>query len=571
MRKMTSLALAMWLLAMNAVPMAALAEAAQQPAGASDKGIAQQEGAAQPPAKPEGEMPEGMGEMGEPPAMPEGGMPEGMGEMGEPPAMPEGEMPEGMGEMGEPPAMPEGGMPEGMGEMGEPPAKPEGGMPGGMGGMGGPGGSSQPASYEAVTVIDEDTALTGGLVESTGKDENAVLITGGQATLEDVQIVRNSAESTGGDTSSFYGVGAAVLATGGETTLTGGTIETDAAGGAGVFAYGDGVVNVSGMSIVTRQDTSGGVHVAGGGTLHAQDLVVETYGESSAAIRSDRGSGTMTVDGGTYVSRGVGSPAVYVTADITIRDAALSATDSEALCLEGRNTVRLYDCDLTGNMEDLSQNDSTWTVILYQSMSGDSEVGKGHFEMSGGSLVSGNGGLFYTTNTQSEFILSGVALASAADSEYLLRCTGNQNARGWGRSGDNGAQCTFTAIAQQMAGDVIWDSISQLDLYVTQGSTLTGAVVQDESCAGEGGDGQCSLYIDEHSSWVVTGDSYVTNLLCSGSISDEAGNAVSVVGGNGEVFCEGTSPYTVTVATYSAHCDASGAGVLSSWEAQTAL
>lgn len=90
--------------------------------------------------------------------------------------------------------------------------------------------------------------------------------------------------------------------------------------------------------------------------------------------------------------------------------------------LEGLNSVRLYDCDLTGNMADLDQNDNTWTVILYQSMSGDSEVGEGRFEMEGGSLVSGNGGIFYTTNTESEFVLSNVEI-SADNSEYFLRCT----------------------------------------------------------------------------------------------------------------------------------------------------
>ena len=56
--------------------------------------------------------------------------------------------------------------------------------------------------------------------------------------------------------------------------------------------------------------------------------------------------------------------------DITINAATLTATGSEALCLEGLNSVRLYDCDLTGDMDDLEQNDNTWTVILYQSMSG---------------------------------------------------------------------------------------------------------------------------------------------------------------------------------------------------------
>ena len=78
----------------------------------------------------------------------------------------------------------------------------------------------------------------------------------------------------------------------------------------------------------------------------------------------------MTVNGGSYTSNGTGSPAVYSTADITVSDATLTANGSEAVCIEGLNSLKLTNCDLTGNMQDLSQNDCTWNVILYQSMSG---------------------------------------------------------------------------------------------------------------------------------------------------------------------------------------------------------
>ena len=88
-----------------------------------------------------------------------------------------------------------------------------------------------------------------------------------------------------------------------------------------------------------------------------------------------------------------------------------------------------------------------------------------------------------------------MTISAAEGSEYFLRCTGNSNQRGWGTSGANGADCKFTAIAQQMTGDVIWDSISNLNLYATQGSVLTGAVLDDETNAGTGGSGTCTLYI----------------------------------------------------------------------------
>ena len=428
-------------------------------------------------------------------------------------------------------------------------------------GQGGPGGQSQGVdSYTAVNEYIEDTTVSNETIESTGTDENAALISSGaNVTLDNDTITRTSADSKGGDNSSFYGVGAAVLATDGTAYVKDGSVTTDAAGGAGLFAYGDGTVYASGTTVKTTQDTSGGVHVAGGGTLYGWDLDVETNGESSAAIRSDRGGGTMVIDGGNYVSNGVGSPAIYSTADIAVSNATLTANGSEAICIEGLNSIHLYDCDLTGNMSDLDQNDNTWTVILYQSMSGDSEVGNSTFQMDGGSLTSENGGVFYTTNTESTITLNNVDINYNDDNEFFLQCTGNTNQRGWGQSGVNGADCHFTGISQDMQGDVIWDSISDLDFYLTEGSSLTGAVVDDESYAGEGGEGYCNVYVSADSTWTVTGDSTVSSLENEGTIVDSNGKTVTIQGTDGTVYVQGDSEYTITTGSYSDTADMSGA------------
>ena len=469
---------------------------------------------------------------------------------------------------GEPPEKPDG-------DISEPPSgeKPDGEPPqgDGQGGPGGtPGGQSQGVeSYDAANDYTEDTTVDGETLSSTGTDENVAHISeGAKVSIKNSTITRESSDSQGGDNSSFYGVGAAVLATDGEAYVSNSTIDTDSKGAAGLFAYGDGIVYAANDTITTKQDTSGGIHAAGGGKLYAWDMTVETNGESSAAIRSDRGGGTMVVDGGTYTSNGVGSPAIYSTADISVNNAALTANGSEAICIEGLNSIHLFDSDLTGNMSDSEQNDCTWNVILYQSMSGDSEVGNSTFEMNGGSLTAGNGGMFYTTNTESTITLSDVAITYADDSEFFLKCTGNSNQRGWGESGANGADCLFTAENQEMQGDVVWDSISQLDFYMTDGSTLTGAVTDDESNAGEGGDGgdgYCNLYIGEGCTWTVTGDSTLTSLSSSGTITDEDGNAVTVKGTDGTVYVEGESSYTVTVVSYSDTADLSGASSTTQW------
>ena len=435
------------------------------------------------------------------------------------------------------------------------------------GGQGGPGGQASGVdSYDAANEYSEDETVSDTSLESTGTDENAALVSNGsEVTFSNDAISRTSSDSQGGDNSSFYGVGAAVLATDGTAYVKDSTVTTDSKGGAGLFAYGDGTVYAADTDITTQQDTSGGIHAAGGGKLYAWDLNVETNGESSAAIRSDRGGGTMVVDGGTYTSNGVGSPAVYCTADIAVNNAELTANGSEAVCVEGLNSLRLYNSNLTGNMSDDEQNDTTWTVILYQSMSGDSEVGNSTFQMDGGTITSKNGGLFYTTNTECTITLKDVDITYNDDNEFFLQCTGNNNQRGWGQSGANGSDCNFTADSQDMKGNVIWDSISDLDFYMTNGSTLEGAFVNDESNAGNGGDGYCNVVIDKDSTWTVTGDSIITSLSNAGTITDADGKTVSIVGTDGTTYVEGDSDYTITVGSYQDSADTFVSTTVDDW------
>lgn len=435
------------------------------------------------------------------------------------------------------------------------------------GGQGGPGGQASGVdSYDAANEYSSDETVSDTSLESTGTDENAALVSNGsEVTFSNDAISRTSSDSQGGDNSSFYGVGAAVLATDGTAYVKDSTVTTDSKGGAGLFAYGDGTVYAADTDITTQQDTSGGIHAAGGGKLYAWDLNVETNGESSAAIRSDRGGGTMVVDGGTYTSNGVGSPAVYCTADIAVNNAELTANGSEAVCIEGLNSLRLYNSNLTGNMSDDDQNDTTWTVILYQSMSGDSEVGNSTFQMDGGTITSKNGGLFYTTNTECTITLKDVDITYNDDNEFFLQCTGNNNQRGWGQSGANGSDCNFTADSQDMKGNVIWDSISDLDFYMTNGSTLEGAFVNDESNAGNGGDGYCNVVIDKDSTWTVTGDSTITSLSNAGTITDADGKTVSIVGIDGTTYVEGDSDYTITVGSYQDSADTSASTTVDDW------
>lgn len=291
-------------------------------------------------------------------------------------------------------------------------------------------------------------------------------------------------------------------------TLANAQVHTDGSGANGVFAYGAGTgVSIADSTVRTERDNSGGILVTGGGMLNASNLTVETQGQSSAAIRSDRGGGTLIADGGTYTANGTGSPAIYSTAEITVSNAKLEATASEAVVVEGKNSVKLENCDVTGNMQGTygsNSGENIHNVMLYQSMSGDAEQGRSDFAMTGGSLTAANGDMFYVTNTACAIELSGVALTLANGN--LLTLAGNDGKRGWGAVGSNGGDCLFTADAQTLSGVITVDAISTLTLSLKNGSHFEGTVNPD------GQAGEVNVTLDSGSTWTLTADAYVTTL-----------------------------------------------------------
>ena len=396
--------------------------------------------------------------------------------------------------------------------------------PGGNGAPGGFGGSQEVTQGDAATTISEDSSVSDETYTSSGDDENALRVDGATVTLDGITVDKSSGSSSNTENGDFYGMNAALLATdGADVTISGATVTSSAQNGNGVFSYGEGTtVTISDSTITTTADNSGGIQTTGGATTNASNLTVDTSGNSAAAIRSDRGGGTVNVTGGTYTSNGYNSPAVYSTATISVSDATLTANNSEALVIEGQNSITLDNCDVSGNMSDTegtSSDENVHNVMIYQSMSGDAEVGTSSFTMNGGTLTSNNGDMFYVTNTHCTIDLSGVTLTNNDTDAYLLNVTGNSASHGWGSAGSNGAQVEFTADDQTLEGNIIVDSISTLDLTLSGSSTFTGTVnIVDNADGGTAVDDNAVVTVEEGSTWTLTGDCTVTSLTNNGTI-----------------------------------------------------
>ena len=373
---------------------------------------------------------------------------------------------------------------------------------------GGFGGSGEVTNGTSANTITEDTEVDSETYTSTGDDENALRVDGATVTLKDITIEKTAGSSSNTEDGDFYGLNAGLLVLNGATaTITGATVNTSVTNGNGVFSYGEGtVVNISDSTIRTTENNSGGIQTTGGGTMNAANLDVETQGNSAAAIRSDRGGGTVKVDGGSYVTNGTGSPAIYCTADISVSDATLTANASEGVVVEGKNSVALTDCDVTGNMSNTYNGDSDENIhciMIYQSMSGDADVGEATFSAEGGSITAKTGDMFYITNTDCEITLKDVAFTLAND--VFLRVEGNSSSRGWGTEGANGGDVTLTADSQEFAGNILVDEISSMALTMKNGTSYEGAINPD----GDGG--TVDVTLDDNSTWTLTGDSYITS------------------------------------------------------------
>ncbi len=352
-------------------------------------------------------------------------------------------------------------------------------------------------SSSAVTLCDGDAILK-GTYTAEQTDESVLEASGSvKAEVTGAMIQKLSGGASSADASSFRGINAAVRVYGdASVTLTDCEIQAEAENATGVFAYENGTVDLLDCTVTVSGGGAGGVQVAGGGTLTGRDLTVTSA--SKAAIRSDRGGGTMVLDGGNYTSTGSnGCPAIYSTADITVRNAECVSENSRAVIIEGKNSVTLENCTLSGNDQSTKEGSVRANVLLYQSASGDASVGTSVFSMTGGSMKAHSGAMFYCTNTASRIFLSNAVLELAEGGHLLIVSSGR-----WGKEGSNGGTCSLDAREQELEGDILVDAISSLTMDL-HSSSFCGSIQ---------GEGSVSVSLDAGSSWVLTGDSAVSAL-----------------------------------------------------------
>lgn len=498
-----------------------------------------------PPEKPDGDS-------GNPPAG-ENGMP------GTPPSDAGGKPGDGQG--------PQGNPPDGHGQPGG-----ENGMPGNPpDGQGGP----NTQSYDYSGTLSGNLATDGEEVSSDSEtittstvDENAALVENGGTLKITNGKLQKSGDDTNGDNCNFYGINSILLTVGEKSKayISNSALASDSEGSNAIFATDQAIVYSAQNSITTSKNNSRGLDATYGGTIIADGMTIQTAGDHSASLATDRGGGNISVTNSTLTTSGSGSPLIYSTGAIEVSDVTGTAEGSQIAGMEGLNHIKIYDSELSSTITDKTASDPVANgVIIYQSTSGDADTSTGEraqFQAVDSTLSSKieSGAMFYVTNTSANILLSGTTLDFDSSKAKLLQIEGN-DANNWGRAGSNGADVTFTGLGETLTGDISVDSISSLDLYFLDGTTYTGQIQSVANAGGQNdsvsnaGDQNDSVTnatvtvnLDQDSTWIVTGDTTVFTLNAEdgAQLVDADGKTVSIVA-DGSTVVKGDSDLTVTV------------------------
>ena len=427
-------------------------------------------------------------------------------------------------------------------------------------------------SYSGAVTADADSvSADSATYEATEADVNAALAQNGGALALTGVTLSKSGDDTNGDNCNFYGLNSILLAVGEGSTATiqNSSLSATSEGSNGIFATDNATVLAKNVSIDTTAGNSRGLDATYGGTILAGDVTISTQGDHCAGVATDRGGGNISVEGGDISTAGSGSPLLYSTGDVEVKNVKGTSTGSQLAGMEGLNTILIKDSTLESTITSKTASDPVANgVIIYQSTSGDAEASTGStatFQAVNSTLKSAieSGSMFYLTNTSADVVLKNTALNFDSSKAMLLYAAGNDS-NSWGSAGSNGATVKFTGIQQELAGDVVADTISSINLYLSEGTIWTGSARIEENAAGSTSEAPITVNVDDNSAWVVTGNSTVSNLnVASGAkVVDADGKTVTIVAG-GQTVVAGDSSYTITVTgSYSTSYDGASAGTV---------
>ena len=334
------------------------------------------------------------------------------------------------------------------------------------------------------------TTITDSYSSST-QYYNVIQCTGGTLTMNGCTITKTG-DGSQGDNSSFYGnnssiyCGAASSSNYQSTTAASGAkiviknvmVNSSSKGANAVIATNGASVEIDGITIVNNYAVSRGLHATYGGIITASNVDITTNEATSSTIATDRGGGTVTVNGGKATANGSKSAVIYSTGTMSATDLVGTSAKGEIAVIEGDNSIAMTNCTMTSGSSERG-------LLMMQSGSGDASGVNPVMTITGTSL----------TMTDSSAPLLEVATCVTAT------CTL-----------DN---CTVTVpsgILMYVMADSQWSTSGAVGNLILDNGTYSGTVKYDTGYT-------ANVTVNEGAVWNLTANTSIGALVNNGTIN----------------------------------------------------
>ena len=379
-----------------------------------------------------------------------------------------------------------------------------------------PAGKYTADQGSAANEITTDGAYDEMTYTSEKADENALRVSMAYITAKGDTFTK-SGDASGIDSSDLYGLNAALLVThGGHGAFTDAKISTEGLGAVGAYGYSKGTyVNLNGAEMTTNGLGATAVAVSERAMMKVQNSTISTKGDQSPAIKIAKNGGMILTEDSTFVTSGLNSQGIVSNGNVTITGGSVKAEQTKAAVVRNINTISLEGATLEGN----EVGPVPYNIVMYADADAIGTMGTQQFEAKDSALISHNGGMFYVTGTHCRITLNNTTIEQDP-ALPVFTIIGNDGAFGWGTPGTNGGHVELILSHQTLTGNILVDSISDVNLNVREGSVWTGAI--DIVPNADGGDAyktNADVFIAEGSTWNLTADSKVSSLFNLGTIN----------------------------------------------------
>ena len=331
--------------------------------------------------------------------------------------------------------------------------------------------------------------ITGDYTSST-QYYNVIQCTGGTLTMNGCTVTKTG-DGSGGDNSSFYGNNSSIYcgaasssnyesttaASGAKIVIQNVTVNGSAQGANAVIATNGATVEIDGITIVNDKSVSRGLHATYGGIITASNVDITTNEATSSTIATDRGGGTVTVNGGTATANGAKSAVIYSTGVMSATNLVGTSAQGEIAVIEGDNSISMTNCTMTSGSSERG-------LLMMQSGSGDASGVNPVMTITGTSL----------TMTDSSAPLLEVATCVTAT------CTL-----------DNCTVSVPSGILMYVMADSQWSTSGAVGNLILSNGSYSGIVKYDTGYT-------ANVTVNEGAVWILTGNASVSSLVNNGTI-----------------------------------------------------